>query len=316
MSRFSFSLADAPAPTAAVEITSGRVSGVRLDDRGGRPVVVAHASEVLDDTAVVPSLTATNVRDRGAVAGALTRVLDQIGRPSRIGLVLGDPVAKVSIVRLQQVPSRAADLEQVIRWQVRKSAPFPLEEAQVGYGPGQRGSDGQDFIVTLARRDVIVEYESLCREAGAHAGIVDLSSFNVVNAVLAAGTAPLGDWLLINLAKGWESIGILRSRQLIFFRSRTADGEGTLADLVHETAMFYEDRLSGAGFNRALLCGASTATDPERLRQSLESRLGTPVGSVDPRGAAALAESSAVSAAALDALAPLVGLVLRTREAA
>ena len=48
---------------------------------------------------------------------------------------------------------------------------------------------------------------------------------------------------------------------LMFFRSRGAEGEGTLADLVHQTAMYYEDRLSGAGFSRVMLCGASTVAD-------------------------------------------------------
>ena len=62
-------------------------------------------------------------------------------------------MAKVSLVRFEQVPARAQDLDQLVRWQIRKSAPFPIEEAQVSYVAGQRASDGQEFIVTLARRD-------------------------------------------------------------------------------------------------------------------------------------------------------------------
>ena len=96
-----------------------------------------------------------------------------------------DPVAKVSLVRFEQVPPRAQDLDQLIRWQVRKAAPFPIEEAQVSYVAGLRAADGQEFVVSLARRDVVQEYEALCAAPGAHAGLVDLSTFNVVNAVLA-----------------------------------------------------------------------------------------------------------------------------------
>ena len=39
--------------------------------------------------------------------------------------------------------------------------------------------------MSLARRDIVAEYEALCAAAGAQAGLVDLSTFNVINAVLA-----------------------------------------------------------------------------------------------------------------------------------
>jgi Tfp pilus assembly PilM family ATPase len=316
MSRLSLSLTAGSTPLAAVEITASRVAGVSIEERGGRPVIASHVIEPLPDEAIVPTLNAANIRDGAAVAGALGRVLEKIGRPRRIGLIIGDPVVKVSLVKLQQVPTRAQDLDQVIRWQVRKSAPFAIEDAQIGYQPGLRTDEGQEFIVTLARRDVIDEYEALCAGAGAHAGIVDLSTFNVVNTVLAGGNVPAGDWLLVNVAPGWESIAIMRGQHLIFFRSRGMDGEGTLADLVHQTAMYYEDRLSGAGFGRVMLSGASVAGDAEGLRRGLADRLATTVESVDATLAAALPDRISAGGALLDALAPLVGLILRHREAA
>jgi Tfp pilus assembly PilM family ATPase len=317
MSTFSVSLRGGAGPLAAIEIGAGRVAGVALDDRGVRPTIAAHAVERLPDGAVVPALNALNVRDRPAVAAVVERVLERIGRPKRVGLIVGDPVAKVSQVRLQQIPARVQDLDQVIRWQVRKSAPFSVEDAQIGYEAGWKTEDGQDFLVTMARRDVIVEYEELCAAAGAHAGVVDISTFNVVNAALVSGVDTRGDWLLVNVAPGWESIAIMRERQLIFFRNRGADGEGTLADLVHQTAMYYEDRLSGSGFGRVMLCGASGAGDADALRRGLADRLGTIVESVDPTRAAALnGRTEAGGPWLLDALTPLVGLALRTREAA
>jgi Tfp pilus assembly PilM family ATPase len=322
MSRFSLSLTHAAGPSVAVEIGSQRVSAVSVETRAGRAAVTAHAVEPLPPGAVVPSLTADNVHDRAAVVAAVTRVMERVGRPRRIGLVIPDPVAKVSLVRFERVATRAAELDQLIRWQVRKSAPFAIEDAQVSHVIGARTAEGQEFVVSVARRAVIAEYESVCADAGAHAGIVDLSTFNVVNAVLAGSPAPHADWLLVNVASDWASIAILRGAHLIFFRSRGADGEGTLADLAHQTAMYYEDRLSGAGLSRVLLCGAAAAGvlrpagDVEQLRRSLEERLGTAVDTVDPRGAASLPDRIVAAPALLDTLAPLVGLLVRDREAA
>jgi type IV pilus assembly protein PilM len=314
------SLREASAPGVAVEIAAGRVSGASLDWRGGQPVVAAHAVEPLQEGALVPALSGANTHDRAAVTTAINRVMERLGRPRRIGLVIPDVVAKVSILKFEKIPSRLQDLEQLVRWQVRKAAPFPIEDAQVSFVNGQRLPDGQELIVSLARRSVIDEYEQLCAEAGAYAGLVDLATFNVINAVLAGQNAPsLEDWLLVNVAADSASIALLRGPHLIFFRNRSAESDGTLADLVHQTAMYYQDRLQGAGFARVLLAGSAgvrVAEDIEQVRRSMEDRLTTPVNSVDPRAAVTIANRISASPALLDMLTPLVGLLLRDQKRA
>jgi Tfp pilus assembly PilM family ATPase len=322
------SLREAPAPGFAVEIAAGRVSGASLEWRGGQAVITTHAVEPLPDGALVPALNATNTHDRASVATAINRVIERLGRPRRVGLVVPDVVAKVSLLKFEKIPPRAQDLDQLVRWQVRKSAPFPIEEAQVSFVNGQRLADGQELIVSLARRSVIEEYEQLCADAGAYAGLVDLATFNVINAVMAGRSAPAGgastgapeeDWLLVNVAADSASIALLRGSHLIFFRNRAADTDGTLADLVHQTAMYYQDRLQGAGFARVLLAGGAgvrVAADLEQVRQTIEDRLTAPVSTVDPRAAVTIADRISAAPALLDILTPLVGLLLRDRKAA
>ena len=323
MSVFDF-LRDTAGPTVAVELAADRVSAASIETRAGALVINVHASEPLPAGALVPSLTAPNIHNRQIVLSALERVLERTGHPRRIGLVIPDLVAKVALVRFEQVPARAADLDQLVRWQVRKTAPFPIEEAQVTYVRGLKAIDGQEFIVSLARRSIVEEYEQLCADAGAHAGVVDLATFNVINAALASMPAAAGgdnDWLLVNVAADYASIAIVRGSDLIFFRNRATDGEGTLADVVHQAAMYYEDRLQGGGFARAFLMGASGANarqnaDAEELRRSLQERLQKPIETVDARRAASLTDRITASPALLDTLAPLVGLLLRGRDAA
>ncbi len=225
-----------------------------------------------------------------------------------------DPVAKVSLVKFEKVPARADDLDQLVRWQVRKTAPFQIEEAQVSYSRGAQMSDGSsEFVVALARRSVIEEYETACAVAGVHAGVVDLATFNIVNAVQASGHSE-GDWLLVAIAPTYTTLAISRGGHLIFFRSRP-EGEGSLADLVHQTVMYYEDRLAGAGFGHILLSGAGSATgenEAHLIESELAARLGTRIETVDPRPAAALSDRIVQEPGLLDGLAPLVGLLLRT----
>lgn len=305
-----------PPPDAAVEISRERVSAAVISSRGNEPVVQAYASDPLRSGVVVPSLTSSNIVDQAAVATAVGNVLSQLGtRPRRVALIIPDLAAKVSLIRFDQVPARDEDLEQLVRWQLRKSAPFAVEDACVTYTRGARGSDGgTEFLVLMARRDIIREYEAVCDAAGVYAGLVDLATLSILNLCIATREVVSGDWLTVHIRPDYVSIAIMRGEQVIFYRNRP-EGEGeTLADLVHQTAMYYEDRLTGSRFARVLLSGSGRATDGvDVARKSLEQRLGVPVELIDPTRVAALTDRARPTADTMDVLAPLVGMLLRTK---
>ena len=308
----------AGAPTASVEIAADRVTGLVLGRGPGREVT-AVVTEALPDGALTPAANATNVADRSAVGEAVSRVLTQLpGTPRRVALVVPDIAAKVSLMTFEQIPPRAADLDQLVRWQARKTAPFRVEDAQVAYSPGLTTEEGgHELIVSLMRRDIVEEYETVCADAGGHAGVVDLASFSVVNAVLAGRGTYEADWLLVHVAHGYSTIAIVRRGRLILFRNRSAEGDETLADLVHQTTMYYEDRLEGGGFGRvflALSAADTAAKDGADLRRSLEPRLGVTVEAIGlgvsgPNG-------PGPTGVRPDLMAAPLGLLLRERLAA
>jgi len=315
------------APDVAIELASTRATVVALSKGPDGPVVDGWASEPLPAGALVPSLTSLNVVDTTAVIDALKRAVSRAGvKAKRVALVVPDLAAKVTLVPFDTVPARAEDLEELIGWQVRKSVPFPLEEARLSFIAGApHGDSGRTFVVTLARLDIIRQYEEMTAAIGAHAGVVDLASFNAVNAVLAADAARTrvatmaspadGDWLFVGTAPESQSLAILRGDTLVFFRSRPTGSDDRLSDLVHQTAMYYEDRLGGTGFTRVVLAGGA-AWSGDAVRQGLTERLGAPVVSIEPRhlvgfGGAGFDDLQPAAAEAL--IAPL-GILLRERE--
>ena len=135
--------------------------------------------------------------------------------------------------------------------------------------------------------------------------------------MLAGNSRPAGDWLLVHATPTYTTLTVMRDRDLIFFRHRDEETEGTLADVVHQTAMYYEDRLKGVGFTRVLLTGGGEVSGGEdALARSLEERLGIGVEQVDPRSSASLLDRIDASPGMLDALAPLVGILVRERRVA
>ena len=308
-------------PAAAVEINPRRVTAAVIADQGGTRVLTSYAGEPLPAGVVDATLNAANVHDPAALTAAIRTVLDRLSsRPRRIALVLPDTVGKLSLVRFEKIPAKVQDLDQLIRWQVRKAAPFKIEDAQVSWIPGLVPPEGgREYIVTVARRDIIQSYERACESAGAYPGIVDLATVNLVNAVLGTDTrlAPATDWLLVHVAADYSTMAVIRGSNVIFFRTRVSDNDDDLADLVHQTAMYHEDRLGGGGFARVVLAGASLRGPDvaDLLRRELEARLGTRVEALDFRGAVALRDRIAAAPELLDSLAPAIGLILRERVA-
>jgi Tfp pilus assembly PilM family ATPase len=270
--------------------------------------------EPLPVNAVSPSLISTNVVDRTAVIQALRAACDSVGmRPRRAALVIPDLSAKVSLLKFEKVPSRRDDLDQMIRWQMKKSTPFPIEEAAVTHSPGARAADGNEFLVVAARRDTVREYENVCDEVGIEAGLIDLSTLAVVNLALASA-APSGDWLVVHMRPEYTSIVILRREDVIFFRNTPEGDAEALQDIVHQTAMYYQDRLEGRGFGRVLLGGIGRAPGAVDLaRRNIEEHMGTTVEPIDPTRAAQLTDRIHATPELMATLAPLIGMLLRTR---
>jgi Tfp pilus assembly PilM family ATPase len=287
-----------------------------MTSRRARLAIQSYAIEALPEAAVTASLTSQNILDRPAVAAALRAAIGRlVSRPARVALIIPDVAAKVSVIRFERVPSRRDDLDQLVRWQMRKAAPFPIDDACVTYSPGTRASDGSgEFVVVVARNDVIKGYEDVCTDAGLHAGLVDIATFSVVNLALASTRATDGDWLIVHRRPEYTSIAIVRNGDLIFFRNRPEEDEESLTDVVHQTAMYYQDRLAGEGFARVLLGGSNGAGGiVDHLHQSLEERLGAVVESIDPTSAATLPDRITATSELMDALSPLTGVLLRTR---
>ena len=326
-----------PPPTVGVEIGARRVTAVSMGEHGGKPMVTAHATELLPEGLVTPALNQPNIADRAALGAAVGRVLSQIGgRPGRVALVVPDGAAKVSLVKFDKVPAKAEDLEQLVRWQVKKSVPFPSEQAQVTWTRGATdAAGGVEFVVAIARRDIIEEYEAVCQAAGAQAGLVDLATLNLINVALIGDPSLAGaartqgvhdgsgdpasampmDWVLVHVGADSSTVAIVRGSHVLFFRNRPADAEGHLNDLVHQSAMYYEDRLNGPGFSRVLVAVRDVpeklAIEVEELYRGLAERTGDRVEALDPRAAAGIAHGISPSPELLSALAAPVGVVLR-----
>src|SRR5262245_21540034 len=225
-----------PPLEAALEISPAAVSVAVLGGRSSNPVVQGYAVEPLPAGAVTPSLTSTNVADPDAVARALNAACQSLGlKPKRVALVIPDVAAKVSLVRFEQTPSRRDDLNQLIRWQVKKSTPFPVDDACLTYTARAQNAGGREFIVVVARREELSEFEGVCGCIRIEASLVVISTFGWINLFPSSSLGAAADWLVVHMRPEYTSITILRRADVLYFRSRAEGDAEALENVVHHT---------------------------------------------------------------------------------
>ena len=161
-------------------------------------------------------------------------------------------------MRFDQVPARRDDLDQLVRWQVRKSAPFPIDDACVTLYARVRAAPTAASSSSWSRAATsIAEYEARLRRAGVirRAG---RSRRRSASSTCSSRREPAAT------ATGWSSTcgrTTPRSRScaasdMIFFRNR-AEGRRRDAARTWCTRPRCTTRTgsAGQGFSRVLLGG-------------------------------------------------------------
>jgi type IV pilus assembly protein PilM len=256
---------------SGIEIAADRVVAARASQTGA--AVETIVSRTLPSGSVAPSLTTTNVQDRGALVTAVREALGSAGVKGRdIAVVLPDAATRISLLDFDVLPESRADAEGVVRFRLKKSLPFDVEQASVSY-EALRSDTGVKVVAAVALRSVIDEYESVVREAGFVPGAVVPSMAAALGAVNASQPT-----LVVKVDPTTVSIAVVHNDELMLFRTIELSPESTaeqIADDVYPALVFYEDtyhtrveRLIVGGVNAATVTAAleaATGLRPQEL---------------------------------------------------
>ena len=163
-----------PRPAVAVDISWNRVSVVRWS-RAGK--LEGFAIEPLAAGMIVPSAVETNIVDVAGVRAAMARACKIIhATGEHAALLLPDPVIRIFVQHFDEFPRDSQEAIPLLRWKLKKSVPFEMNDAVLSYVRQESRQGGFDIVTTIARLRVIREYEELVESVGLNAGVVSGSS--------------------------------------------------------------------------------------------------------------------------------------------
>jgi len=167
--------------------------------------------------------------------------------------------------------------------------PFPVERAVVSIADQGTDTAAGEFLVAAARADVVQQYEQACAMGDLDVGLVDLESLALLHRTSHESGVPDGDWFFVRVDSRDVTLVLGRGPAVTFHRHRADEAEGSVADLIHQTAMFYEDRFKGNGFSRVWLAAAPGLTAADEVQRDLQGRYGNVVQLSPARPTAILA---------------------------
>jgi Tfp pilus assembly PilM family ATPase len=181
---------------------------------------------------------------------------------------------------------------------------------------------GLTLLVVLVRKAVVEQYEEALAAVGAQVGLIDLCTPNLINlcrARIAGGPPPSGDVGVLNCARSYFTLAILREGEVIFLRCKSYavvdDAErgpnGILTREVSASLSYYQDKLEGKKIDRIFVRTAELPLDD--IAHKLGTLGLTAVESIDPTPLLEPGEGQRPDPALLQRLAPAIGAAVGRR---
>ena len=271
-----------PHPHLACEISERQVAAVRSSLTGLG--VEGFAVESLAEGVVVPSPVELNVANPESLGEVLRRTLERVGGGLDVALLLPDPVVRVFLLHFDTFPRRSDEAIPLLRWRLKKSVPFDVEDTVVSYHLQPARGEGVEVLAAVARQRIVRQYEELVEAAGCHPGVV-LSSTLATLPLLEEGRTTLvarmaGRALTTVIARG-DSLCVYRCTEMA--DDASALPAQALLDEIYPAVAFCQDNWHES-VQQVRLVGLAGRF--QEFRQALEGELGCPV--------APLASSSAL----------------------
>jgi len=208
-------------------------------------------------------------------------------------LVIPDYAVRMAILDFEEFPAKDEERLSLLRFRLRKTVPFHIEEARLSYSIQDSRSGHYEILAVAIANPILHEYESIFVEAGHRVGMVVPS---LLASLQFCETAPEGITLLAKSAGSTLSIGLIEQGQLRLVRcidlsSEDHDSQSGSPSfpVLQQTLAFAEDQLEQK-VNRVVLCGFGPETGA--IGEQMEQEFGIPYSPVNSRFGPALSENS------------------------
>jgi hypothetical protein len=235
-------------PSAVIQLSPDYVSGILVDRKEEK--VKHHLVLDLPGGLVEPHFDRPNITDPAALAGIMKNSLEPFRLSGKkVACLVPEACIKILVLAFDSLPASEPDREKLIRWRAKKQLPVLPEDVRLSYQVWPSGSSIK-VLVTLARTQVVKEYEDLFAGLGFEVGILTGPTLSLLNLV---EWDEDNDLLIANIEEDSLGLAAVTRREPALYRLKmfaaergiiqdVSDKVETIIQEIENTAHFIEDR--------------------------------------------------------------------------
>jgi hypothetical protein len=195
---------------------------------------------------ITPSFDEPNIQSPDELAEIITQTAEAAGlaNKKRWSVALPDAAARTLVVTLEETTYNSRELSEILGWKIERVIAAPLSELRISRQRMSPAAQQARYLVTVANNRVLSQYESVFAAVGWKAGT--LLPRHLGEAQWLMWDEAPGDKILVSGNRSGFTSLILRNGEPVLLRTCVCDRQSQ-ADELHRFALYYRDRLNGAG---------------------------------------------------------------------
>lgn len=249
-----------------LEITQGGVRSVLMSGRRNVPVLERYATTSFSVDTVKPSLRELNVVNTERFVSAVREAIGTLlTTQMRVSVSLPDYAGKVLLLDLESPFKSKEEGVDLVRWKLKKSFPFPIQEAHIDIALIEEKVSGElSVLASCVSLNILQQYEELLLQAGIEPFQIDFSSFNLFQ--LFAPRFVLGERkAFVSWFGGVLSLFVFHEGKMYFCRNKEIYGDrmdtNRIYREINSSLLVYRDK--NPGFSLQDVYCFSTLEDSE-----------------------------------------------------
>ena len=250
--------------TVAIDLGSGQVKMLTLENGSGTPRIGALGIERLQHDAIVGG----EIMDYRVVVDAVRSLRERLGIKGRAAATAVSG-RDVIVKRIKMDRMRDAEARKVIRWEAEQHVPFDMDSVSLDFEVLDPDSDGlqMDVLLVAAKMDLVETRMRLLEEAGFDTAVIDVDSFAVQTAFEKAyDHAAYGSFCLVNIGREISNLSVVEQTSPVLTRDLAIGTRRFAEALVKELGISLDD-----AEKRIQQPGEMDAPSREALKEPIES---------------------------------------------
>jgi type IV pilus assembly protein PilM len=250
-----------PPPEFAFEIAA---DGIAMS-RTRPPATVREVP--LESGVLSPSPVKENVLDPMAYADAVRRAVPAANVKGKrtAALIIPDNALRLAVLEFENIPQKEAERIALLRFRLRKTVPFEIDEAALAY----HVQPGNSIVAAITPAGTVSHYEAPFRAAGMQPGFVTTASLAMLELLPGKGFL-----LAVNRAPGSITVlvirdGIVQLTRSLELEENASDPLDEISSDLYHTLVYLEDQM-GARPERLILAGFGDEASSAATRLSVE----------------------------------------------